>query len=60
LPPAKQRVLKRLYADAVLRFDKAQDKTSRWTGNANATSTDAALALVANTMLNMDEFVTKE
>lgn len=60
LPPAKKRVLRRLYDDAVVRFANSKDKSSRWIGASDASPSDAALALVANTMLNMDEFLTKE
>jgi hypothetical protein len=60
LPPDKQRVLKQLYQDALNKFAQNKNKSSQWLGQTNATASDAALAFVANTMLNMDEFITKE
>ncbi|GAA4469621.1 hypothetical protein GCM10023189_56910 [Nibrella saemangeumensis] len=58
LPPKKQRVLKGLYTEALTRFRQEPQKAEQWfCGAAPGT---AALALVANTMFNMDEFVTKE
>ena len=60
LPPAKQKVLVNLYVEAVRRFEKERAKAVRWIGRETATPNDAALAFVANTMLNMDEFISKQ
>ncbi|MCP1385964.1 PSD1 and planctomycete cytochrome C domain-containing protein [Runella salmonicolor] len=60
LPPAKQKVLVNLYAEALRRFEKERGKAVRWIGRESATPNDAALAFVANTMLNMDEFISKQ
>ncbi len=60
LPPAKQKVLINLYSEAVQRFKKERGNAVRWVGRETATPHDAALAFVANTMLNMDEFISKQ
>ncbi|MFN4147624.1 MAG: DUF1553 domain-containing protein [Runella sp.] len=59
LPPSKERVLTQLYQEALARFKQQPDKARRWLGHTTATAKQAALALVANTMLNMDEFLNK-
>ncbi|WP_428667790.1 DUF1553 domain-containing protein [Runella sp.] len=60
LPPTKQKVLIRLYTDALHRFEKDNEKAVCWVSKQPATAHDAALAFVANTMLNMDEFISKQ
>ncbi len=60
LPPAKQKVLVRLYNDALRRFEKDNEKAVCWVGRQYTDAHDAALAFVANTMLNMDEFISKQ
>ena len=60
LPPAKQKVLVRLYNDALRRFEKDNEKAVCWVGRQYTGAHDAALAFVANTMLNMDEFISKQ
>lgn len=58
LPKAKQMVFLKLYEEALIRFRKNPKKREDWM--CNTTPKTAALAVVANTMLNMDEFITKE
>jgi hypothetical protein len=58
LPKPKQEVLEKLYQEALIRFQKYPKKREDWM--CNSTAEVAALAFVANTMLNMDEFITKQ
>ncbi len=58
LPKSKQLVFEKLYQDALIRFKKDPKKQEDWM--CNTTPETAALAVVANTMLNMDEFITKQ
>ena len=52
------RIFEKLYQEALVRFKKDPKKREAWM--CNSTPETAALAVVANTMLNMDEFITKE
>lgn len=58
IPKPKQEVFEKLYQEALIRFQKNPKKREDWM--CNSTAEAAALAFVANTMLNMDEFITKE
>jgi hypothetical protein len=58
MPPPKQRIFEKLYQEALVRFKKDPKKQEEWM--CNSTPESAALAVVANIMLNMDEFITKE
>lgn len=58
IPQPKQRIFQNLYQEALVRFKKDPKKQEEWM--CNATPESAALAVVANIMLNMDEFITKE
>lgn len=58
LPDRKRVVLKQLYAEAYRRFRAEPRKKDAWLCDAKPET--AALAFVANTMLNMDEFITKQ
>lgn len=58
LPDRKKVVLKQLYTDAYQRFRAEPKQKDNWFCDAKPET--AALAFVANTMLNMDEFITKE
>ena len=58
LADRKKQVLKQLYAEAYQRFKAEPKKKDHWFCDAKPET--AALAVVANTMLNMDEFITKE
>ena len=58
LPAPKQAIFEQLYQEALVRFQKDPNKREKWMCNSTAES--AALAFFANTMLNMDVFITKE
>lgn len=58
LPRPKQAIFLKLYQEAHIRFRKDPKKQEEWM--CNTTPETAALAVVANMMLNMDEFITKE
>jgi hypothetical protein len=58
LPQRKLLVFKNLYTDALQRFKKEPAKQEAWMSSSQPEV--AALAVVANTMLNMDEFITKD
>ncbi len=58
LPPKKEAVLQTLYRDALTRYRNEPVNRTNWV--ANESPERAALAIVANIMLNMDEFIVKE
>ena len=58
LPHSKQQIFEKLYQEALVRFRKDPKKQEDWMCNTDAET--AALAVVANIMLNMDEFIVKE
>jgi hypothetical protein len=58
LPQSKQQIFDKLYQEAYIRFKKDPKKQEEWM--CNTSSETAALAVVANMMLNMDEFITKQ
>jgi hypothetical protein len=61
IAPDKLQILLQLYNDALQEFKKDADKTCEVCGGMNETRTPekAALVMVANAMLNLDEVVTK-
>lgn len=60
IPPQKLSVLKSLYDDALAVYTKDQSAAKKLTA-ADQTSPDlAAMTIVANAMLNLDEVITKE
>jgi len=58
LPKKKEAIFLKLYQEAWVRFKKDPRKREDWM--CNSTPETASLAVVANMMLNMDEFITKE
>lgn len=58
LPAKKQVVLQRLYQDALTRYRNEPTKRKDWV--ATDSPERAALAVVANVMLNMDEFIVRQ
>lgn len=59
--PSKLDVLEKLYKDALLHFKMDKDKTCEMIGimDEHNNPETAALVVVANAMLNLDEFITK-
>lgn len=55
----KRKAFEKLYDTAFEQFKKDQKKTIATTGTENATAENAALIIVAEAMLNTDEFITK-
>jgi mono/diheme cytochrome c family protein len=58
LPTKKALIFSNLYKEALTRFRKEPTKLKDWIGEQKEET--AALAVVANMMLNMDEFIVKE
>jgi hypothetical protein len=58
LPAKKQATLTNLYDKALQRYRQEPDRLKDWVGDRKPET--AALAVVANIMLNMDEFIVKE
>jgi hypothetical protein len=58
LPPKKQAALTALYDKALVRYRQHPDRLRDWVGDRKPET--AALAIVANTMLNMDEFIVNQ
>ncbi|HMG66122.1 MAG TPA: DUF1553 domain-containing protein, partial [Chitinophagaceae bacterium] len=61
IPPSRLSILLKLYNEALQKYKKDKDKTCEMIGvddNHNNPET-AALVVVANTMLNLDELITK-
>jgi hypothetical protein len=61
LPASKLAILEKLYNDALEGFKKDKDRTCEMIGRVNEHTNPetAALVVVANAMLNLDEFITK-
>ncbi len=53
-------VLKKLYDDSLIEFQKNKISSEKLIGEKNATPELAAMTVVANAMLNLDEIITKE
>jgi hypothetical protein len=62
IPEAKLNALEKLYNDALDKFKKDKDKTCEMIGQVNEHTNPetAALIVVANAMLNLDELITKD
>jgi hypothetical protein len=60
LPPKKLSILTRLYRSAEAHYRQKPDEAKKLMARADASPEQAALAVTANTMLNLDEVVTKE
>ena len=61
IPASKLAILEKLYQEALEGFKKDKDKTCEMIGRMNEHNNPetAALVVVANAMLNLDEFITK-
>lgn len=60
LPSKKLAILTRLYQNAEQHYRQKPDELKRLMARADATPQQAALTLTANTILNLDEVITKE
>lgn len=60
LPPKKLAVLTRLYRTTEQHYRQQPDEAKKLLARASATPQQAALTVTANTMLNLDEVITKE
>ena len=61
IPPKKLSILEKLYQNAYLKFNKDKAKAAQMMGKKEGTAPpeQAALTVVANAMLNLDELITK-
>jgi hypothetical protein len=61
IPPKKLSILQELYKNAYRKFSKDRNKAAKMMGKKEGTAPpeDAALTVVANAMLNLDELITK-
>ncbi|MEO8225417.1 MAG: DUF1553 domain-containing protein, partial [Gammaproteobacteria bacterium] len=57
---ATLKVLRRLYADALVQYTQHREERDAMAGRHSQGPAEAALAIVANAILNLDAFVTKE
>jgi hypothetical protein len=60
LPDTKLKALRGLYHEAFSTYSKDRDKAIKLTTDKNATAELAALTVVANAMLNLDEVITRD
>jgi hypothetical protein len=60
IPPNKLAVLNRLYTEALEHYTKNEEAKAKLTADTGAAPEVAALTIVANAMLNLDEVITKE
>lgn len=60
LPPRKLAVLTRLYRNTEQHYRQKPDEAKKLLARADGTPQQAALTVTANTMLNLDEVITKE